>query len=76
MDININNTLVGTVYERQRLLNLDMPPSASRPPFIGTPTNRSLCRTFVALSDRWTSTYFRWSASERQRPQPIDVSEP
>jgi hypothetical protein len=30
--------------------------SASRPSPIGTPTDRSLCHTFVTLSDRWIST--------------------
>src|SRR5258708_10011337 len=39
----------------QAYLALTRPLSASRPPF-GTPTDRSLCHTFVALSDRWIST--------------------
>src|SRR5271156_4702041 len=30
--------------------------TASRPPF-GTPTDRSLCHIFVALSDQWISTH-------------------
>src|SRR5277367_6425452 len=53
-DINI---LVGTVYGRQRLQNLDMPLSASRLQLlIETPADRSLCHTSVALSHRRIST--------------------
>src|SRR5258708_2452370 len=39
----------------QAYLASTRPLSASRPPF-GTPTDRSLCHTFVALSDRWILT--------------------
>ena len=55
--------------------SLDMPLSASRPSPIGTPTDRILCHTFVALSDQWisTSTPFVGTAIERQRTQSTDI---